>query len=334
MRRNARRIARRIARRGARLAEAERSMRSRSREVLPGRAGRPRGTAPAPSRRRRSIRTRRRAAPSGAPCRRRATASATSASAIGGGSEVGLLEPPDLPPAAGAAGFDAPARRSGRSTPSRSRCRSSRRPAGARGRRRPPRRRAPGSPSARAPCAPPRSPPASPACPAARACSACPSRAKSFRSRCRLFWNHTCTCRGDTLSFRASSRRVSRPANAKEAVRRLSGEEAAPRATWDARRGVAGEQARQRRPRPNCVSRALFEGVSAARAWEWVRVVHLFEHAERAGSDLPPRHLRPLVVLEELHRHRKCEVHYRRRRRTRPAMLLRCVARDRNLPVK
>ena len=38
-----------------------------------------------------------------------------------------------------------------------------------------------------------------------------------FRSRCRLFWNHTCTCRGDTLSFRASSRRVSRPANAKEA---------------------------------------------------------------------------------------------------------------------
>ena len=39
-----------------------------------------------------------------------------------------------------------------------------------------------------------------------------PFMRESLRSRCRLFWNHTCTCRADTFSFFDSSRRVSRPA--------------------------------------------------------------------------------------------------------------------------
>ena len=34
-----------------------------------------------------------------------------------------------------------------------------------------------------------------------------------LRSRCRLFWNHTCTCRGDTLSCFASSLLASSPGN-------------------------------------------------------------------------------------------------------------------------
>mmetsp|Transcript_29861 Transcript_29861/g.91650 ORF Transcript_29861/g.91650 Transcript_29861/m.91650 type:complete len:205 (+) Transcript_29861:2844-3458(+) len=38
-----------------------------------------------------------------------------------------------------------------------------------------------------------------------------PRAREILRSRWRLFWNHTCTCRGKTLSWRARSFRVSRP---------------------------------------------------------------------------------------------------------------------------
>ena len=41
-----------------------------------------------------------------------------------------------------------------------------------------------------------------------------PLARESLRSRWRLFWNQTWTWRADTLSFRDSSRRVSRPAQA------------------------------------------------------------------------------------------------------------------------
>ena len=41
----------------------------------------------------------------------------------------------------------------------------------------------------------------------------CPLAREILRSRCRLFWNHTCTCRGDTLSCFASSLLASRPGN-------------------------------------------------------------------------------------------------------------------------
>ena len=39
-----------------------------------------------------------------------------------------------------------------------------------------------------------------------------PLARESLRSRCRLFWNQTCTCRADTFSLRERPRRVSRPA--------------------------------------------------------------------------------------------------------------------------
>ena len=39
-----------------------------------------------------------------------------------------------------------------------------------------------------------------------------PFARESLRSRCRLFWNQTWTCRAETLSFCESSRRVSSPA--------------------------------------------------------------------------------------------------------------------------
>jgi len=38
-----------------------------------------------------------------------------------------------------------------------------------------------------------------------------PFARESFRSRCRLFWNHTCTWRAETLSLRLSSLLVSSP---------------------------------------------------------------------------------------------------------------------------
>ena len=203
--------------------------------------------------------------------------------AIGGGSEVGPLEPPDPPPAAGgAAGFDAPAEAVGTldaveiPLPLEPPSGGSTRPSS--------------SSSSSGPRLPERS--RSLRAAAIAACVAgvsgspgvlsMPFAREIFRSRCRLFWNHTCTCRGDTLSFRASSRRVSRPANAEEAERRAErrggGSEgdvgrAARRVAGRARRGRGAEK------RPRNTIRRFSEG-GAARAWEWVHVVHLFEHAE------------------------------------------------------
>eukprot|EP00962_Isochrysis_galbana_P033669 scaffold11320_cov121-Isochrysis_galbana.AAC.9 len=112
-----------------------------------------------------------------------------------------------------------------------------------------------------------------------------PSDREILRSRCRLFWNQTCTCRGSTLSCLANSLRVSRPLGGK----RGGGCWFAWGWAMDLDTPAAATPATARMfPKWAC---------RHPLTWKWIQRIDMVEHLQRGAANLPPQGLAgPLLV--------------------------------------